>query len=103
MEACERGTHINWNDEEPFVTVFTCHKRIMSKMEKLGATVKDKCVLNGRLRHCEYEIPKDKINVILTQKRRATAHEIERLRQARVLSPIGKKKVSKTTTAIDEF
>jgi hypothetical protein len=66
----------------------------MAKMEKLGATVKDKCVLNGKLRHVEYDIPKDKINVILTAKRRATAHEIERLRQARVLSPIGKRKVS---------
>jgi len=103
MEAVERETIINWNDAEDTVNVFTTHKRIMAKMEKLGATVKDKCIEGGRIRHVEYEIPKNKINVILTQKRRATAHEIERLRQARVLSPIGKKKVSKTTTAIDEF
>jgi len=97
MEAAERETIINWNDAEGMVNVFTCHKRIMAKMEKLGATVKNKCILDGRVRHIEYEIPKDKINVILTAKRRATAHEIERLRQARVLSPIGKKKVSQNT------
>lgn len=69
----------------------------MAKMEKIGDTVKNKCILDGRVRHIEYEIPKDKINVILTQKRHATAHEVERLRQARVLSPIGKKKVSHNT------
>lgn len=97
MEAVERETIINWNDAEGTVNVFTTHKRIMAKMEKLGATVKNKCIMDGRVRHIEYEIPKDKINVILTAKRRATAHEIERLRQARVLSPIGKKKVSQNT------
>jgi hypothetical protein len=86
MEAVERGTHIQWNDADDVVTVFTCHRRVMTKMEKLGARVKDKCVLDGRVRRCEYEIDKSKINVILTAKRRATAHEIERLRQARVLS-----------------
>lgn len=103
MEAYERETHINWNDEEPFVTVFTCHKRIMSKMEKLGAAVKDKCVLNGRLRHVEYEIDKSKITVSINAKRRGTATQIENLKKARVLSPIGKKIASKTTTVNDEF
>ena len=94
MEASERETIINWNDAEDTINIFTCHKKIIAKMEKLGATVKDKCIMDGRVRHIEYEIPKSKINVILTSKRRATAHEIERLRQARALSPIGKKKVS---------
>lgn len=103
MEAIERETIISWNDAEDTVNVFTCHRKIMAKMEKLGATVKDKCILDGRVRHIEFEIPKDKINVILTQKRRATAHEIERLRQARVLSPIGKKIASKTPSVIDEL
>jgi hypothetical protein len=94
MEAAERETIITWNDVEGTVNVFTCHRKIMAKMERLGATVKDKCILAGRVRHVEYEIDKSKINVILTAKRRATAHEIEKLKQARALSPIGKKKVA---------
>lgn len=93
MEAVERETIITWNDGEDTVNLFTCHKRIMGKMKKLGATVKERRVLNGRVRHVEYEIPKEKITVSLTAKRRGTAMQIERLKKARVLSPIGKKKV----------
>jgi uncharacterized protein YifE (UPF0438 family) len=37
--AYEKETHITWNDEESFVTVFTCHRRIMTKLERLGAKV----------------------------------------------------------------
>ncbi len=103
MEAIELETIISWNDAEDTINVFTCHKRIMAKMEKFGASVKDKCVLNGRLRHCEYEIDKSKITVSINAKRRGTATQIENLKKARVLSPIGKKKASKTTTVIGEF
>lgn len=94
MESVEKETIINWNDAEDTINVFTCHKKIMARMEKLGATVKDKCVLNGKVRHIEYEIPKDRITVSLIAKRRGTATQIESLQKARALSPIGKKKVS---------
>lgn len=95
MEPVERETIISWNDADPVVTVFTCHRRIMAKMEKLGVKAKDKSVLDGRLHHCEYEVPKDTITVSINAKKRGTATQIENLKKARVLSPIGKKKVPK--------
>jgi len=86
MEAVERETIISWNDAEDTVNVFTCHKRIMTKMEKLGATVKDKCILNGRLRHVEYEIPKTKINIGVNAKRHRTNKGIEAIQRIRGIS-----------------
>jgi len=89
MEAIERETVISWNDAEDTVNVFTCHKRIIAKMEKLGAIVKDKCVLNGRLRHIEYEIPKSRINVTLSAKRTLSDEQKQRLGE-RMRANIGK-------------
>lgn len=86
MEAIERETIISWNDAEDTVNVFTCHKRIMSKMEKLGATVRDKCILNGKLRHVEYEIPKNKINIGLNAKRHGKNKGIEAMQRLRGIS-----------------
>jgi hypothetical protein len=86
MEAAERETIISWNDAEDTINVFTCHKRIMAKMEKLGATVKDKCILNGRLRHVEYEIPKNKINIGVNAKRHRTNKGIEAIQRIRGIS-----------------
>jgi len=93
MEAAERETIITWNDAEDTVNVFTCHRKIMTKMERLGAIVKDKCILAGRVRHIEYEIDKGKITISINAKRRGTVTQIENLKRARALSPIGKKKV----------
>ena len=89
MEAIERETVISWNDAEDTVNVFTCHKRIMAKMEKLGAIVKDTCFLNGRLRHIEYEIPKSRINVTLSAKRTLSDEQKQRLGE-RMRANIGK-------------
>jgi len=100
MEASEKETIISWNDAEDSINIFTCHKKIMARMEKLGVTVKDKCVLNGKLRHVEYQIPKDKITVSLIAKRRGTATQIESLKKARLLSPIGKKLLSQKEPSI---
>ena len=94
MEAAERETIITWNDVEDTVSVFTCHRKIMAKMERLGATVKDRCVMNGRVRHIEFEIDKGKITISINAKRRGTVTQIENLKRARALSPIGKKKVA---------
>ena len=93
MEAAEREKNITWNDAEDTVNVFTCHRKIMTKMERLGAIVKDKCILAGRVRHIEYEIDKGKITISINAKRRGTVTQIENLKRARALSPIGKKKV----------
>jgi hypothetical protein len=81
MEAIERETIINWNDAEDTVNIFTCHQKIMRKMEKIGATVKDKCVLDGRLRHVEYEIPKNKLNITLSAKRVLSTEQKEAMRE----------------------
>jgi hypothetical protein len=43
--------------------------------------VKDKCVLNGRLRHVEYEIPKNKLNITLSAKRVLSAEQKEAMRE----------------------
>lgn len=96
MELAERETIINWNDKEDTINVFTCHKRIMTKMEKLGAKVKDRCMIGGRVQHIEYEIPKDKINVILSAKRTIRIDEKERQRdRGRVLAMSNKNPLKK--------
>ena len=81
MTAYERETHIQWNDEEDFVTVFTCHKRIMTKMARLGAKIIDKVVVNGNIRHIEYQVPKDKINIGLNPKRIMSSEQKAKLQE----------------------
>lgn len=98
MEAAERETIISWNDAEGTVNVFTCHRRIMTRMEKLGAKVKGKCIMNGGVRHVEYEIPKDKIIVGLNAKRSITIDQKKHLERARGLLPVGGKIPSRNAT-----
>jgi len=81
MTAYERETHIQWNDEEDFVTVFTCHKKIMGKMERLGAKVIDKVVEKGIVRHMEYQVPKNKINIGLNPKRVMSSEQKAKLQE----------------------
>ena len=83
MEKQERETIISWNDAENTVNVFTCHKRIMTKMAKLGAKVKRECKINGILRHIEYEVPRDRITIGLNPKRVASNRQIQALARAR--------------------
>lgn len=85
MEPIERETIISWNDADDTVNVFTCHRRIMTKMEKLGAKVKNKCVLEGKVRHIEYEVLKSKITVSLNAKRSITIDQRRHLERARGL------------------
>jgi hypothetical protein len=81
MTPYEKETHIQWNDEEDFITIFTCHKKIMNKMEKLKAKVIDKVVMNGNLRHVEYQIPKSKINIGLNPKRVLSSSQKKQLQE----------------------
>ena len=68
--AYERETHINWNDEEDFVTVFTCHRRIMTKLERLGAKVFGEIKEGKRVIAKEYTIPKNQVNIGINGKRK---------------------------------
>jgi len=68
--AYERETHINWNDEESFVTVFTCHRRIMTKLERLGAKVVREIKEGKRVIAKEYTIPKNQVNIGINGKRK---------------------------------
>ena len=68
--AYERETHINWNDEEDFVTVFTCHRRIMTKLERLGAKVIREIKEGKRITAKEYTIPKNQVNIGINGKRK---------------------------------
>jgi uncharacterized protein YifE (UPF0438 family) len=68
--AYERETHINWNDEEDFVTVFTCHRRIMTKLERLGAKVVREIKEGKRVTAKEYTIPKNQVNIGINGKRK---------------------------------
>jgi uncharacterized protein YifE (UPF0438 family) len=68
--AYERETHINWNDEEDFVTVFTCHRRIMTKLERLGAKVIREIKEGKRVIAKEYTIPKNQVNIGINGKRK---------------------------------
>lgn len=95
MEAIERETIITFNDADPYITVFTAQKRMMGKLEKMGAQAKERCNLGGKLRYVIYELPKDKVNVIVRMKRKVSSREIERMKKVRMLSPIGKRKESK--------
>lgn len=68
--AYEKETHINWNDEEDFVTVFTCHRRIMTKLERLGAKVVREIKEGKRVIAKEYTIPKNQVNIGINGKRK---------------------------------
>jgi len=68
--AYEKETHINWNDEEDFVTVFTCHRRIMTKLERLGAKVIREIKEGKRVTAKEYTIPKNQVNIGINGKRK---------------------------------
>ena len=68
--AYEKETHINWNDEEDFVTVFTCHRRIMTKLERLGAKVVREIKEGKRVTAKEYTIPKNQVNIGINGKRK---------------------------------
>ena len=92
MTAYEKETHIHWNDEEDFVEVFTCHKKIMNRMKRLGAKVYDKCILDGNLRHVIYHISKDKINIGLNPKRTYTDEQKRKMQEQGKAISHGKKK-----------
>jgi len=68
--AYEKETHITWNDEEDFVTVFTCHRRIMTKLERLGAKVVREIKEGKRVTAKEYTIPKNQVNIGINGKRK---------------------------------
>jgi len=68
--AYEKETHITWNDEESFVTVFTCHRRIMTKLERLGAKVVREIKEGKRVIAKEYTIPKNQVNIGINGKRK---------------------------------
>ena len=68
--AYEKETHITWNDEESFVTVFTCHRRIMTKLERLGAKVVREIKEGKRITAKEYTIPKGGVNIGINGKRK---------------------------------
>ena len=68
--AYEKETHITWNDEEDFVTVFTCHRRIMTKLERLGAKVFGEIKEGKRVIAKEYTIPKNQVNIGINGKRK---------------------------------
>lgn len=68
--AYEKETHITWNDEESFVTVFTCHRRIMTKLERLGAKVVREIKEGKRVTAKEYTIPKNQVNIGINGKRK---------------------------------
>ena len=68
--AYEKETHITWNDEESFVTVFTCHRRIMTKLERLGAKVIREIKEGKRVTAKEYTIPKNQVNIGINGKRK---------------------------------
>ena len=68
--AYEKETHITWNDEESFVTVFTCHRRIMTKLERLGAKVVREIKKGKRVTAKEYTIPKNQVNIGINGKRK---------------------------------
>jgi len=85
----ERETHVTFNDEEPTAHLFTCHKRIWSKMEKYGINPdryhEDK---EGKIFAMSYEIPKSWVSIRRPRRRTLTAEQkqvlTDRLAKARV-------------------
>jgi uncharacterized protein YifE (UPF0438 family) len=73
MTAIEKETLIQWNDEEDFVTVYTCHPKIMRKMERLHAKVIDRVKVDKKLWSIQYQVPKKGIAIGLNP-RRATSN-----------------------------
>lgn len=96
MEKQEKETVINWNDAEDFITIFTCHVKIMNRLERFGFKETDKCILNGKIRHKEYRVPKDKLSVILRHRKPMSTRQKEQIRERAILNPSFGRKVTKT-------
>jgi len=102
MEKSERETIISWNDAESTVNVFTCHRAIMTKMNKLKAKVKRKVVIAGRTEAIEYEVPKDKITIGLNAKRVCSRGVSDALKKARGQMSRGNDSTSKKDCSKEE-
>lgn len=85
MLPCERETIINWNDEEDYAVVYSCHRTIWTKMRKLG--IKPVRVEKGDGK--EYKIPKSWIKINKPKKRKFSKKHLENLRER--MRQIGKK------------
>jgi hypothetical protein len=72
MTAYEKETLIQWNDEEDFVTVYTCHPKIMRKMERLKAKVVDRVKVDKKLWSIQYQVPKKGITIGLNPRKRTS-------------------------------
>lgn len=53
MEKAERETIINWNDEDNYISIYTCHRGIMSCLDRMGLVPESKS-RDGR----EYFVPR---------------------------------------------
>jgi len=53
MEKSERETIINWNDADDYISVYTCHRGVMSCLDKMGLVPESKS-RDGR----EYFVPR---------------------------------------------
>lgn len=93
MTPYEKETHIHWNDEEDFITIFTCHRRIITRMTKLKAKVVHKVIHKGKVTGIEYTIPKNKINIGLNPKRVMTSAQKSKMAE-RMRDNIQGKKVT---------
>lgn len=93
MTPYEKETHIQWNDEEDFITIFTCHRRIITKMTKLKAKLIDKVVIKGKEQGRYYRIPKKDVNIGIYAKRSMSAKQKDEMKK-RMRDNIQGKKVT---------
>jgi len=64
MLAEEKETIINWTDADDFAVVYSCHRRIWTRLEKLGIKpVRVSKSRNGRVDGKEYHVPKKWIKI----------------------------------------
>lgn len=88
LEACERETHITISDSEDEYTVYSCQKKVISKLEKLGIQAYKVETIEGEVVGKYFKVPYKCISFKKEYKKRELTEEErkaigERLRAGR--------------------
>jgi len=86
LSKYETETVITFNDQDDTATVYTCHRRVMTAVEKRGVMPVKEHRQDGRALAREYLVPKERIKI--NPPRRVSDQQREEMRR-RMMSRIG--------------
>ena len=89
LSKYETETVITFNDDSDNATVYTCHKRIMTMIEKRGIEPKKEYVNSKRVVAKQYEVPKKWVKIYPPRQVSESQREAARRNMAAMLKKDG--------------